>query len=78
MPSPKVELLPLKSIRGWTRNPKLHDLPRIAASIERFGFVAPLVMDATTGRLVAGHGRLEALGQVLDEEGADAVESEDY
>lgn len=61
MASPKIELVPLKDIKGWTRNPKLHDLKRLEESLDRFGFVAPLIMDTKMNRLVAGHGRLEAL-----------------
>jgi hypothetical protein len=57
----RVEYVSLSEIQRWPRNPKLHDKERIDKSIERFGFINPLVMDETSQRLVAGHGRLEAL-----------------
>ena len=57
----KINFVRLSEIAKWPRNPKDHDLPSIEASIRRFGFIDPLVRDETTGRLVAGHGRAEAL-----------------
>lgn len=57
----KVEFVRLAEIVGADRNAKTHSLPDIKASIGRFGFVAPLVRNAATGKLVAGHGRTEAL-----------------
>lgn len=62
----RLELVPLGQLRGWPRNPKRHDLATIQRSFERFGFVLPLVEDASSGRLIAGHGRLEALLQMRD------------
>jgi hypothetical protein len=57
----RVEYVPLSELERWPRNPKKHDEPGIDASLERFGFTNPLMMDERTKRLVAGHGRLEAL-----------------
>lgn len=57
----KLQYVDLDTIKQWPRNPKTHDLEGIDGSIDRFGFVQPLLMDETTGRLVAGHGRLETL-----------------
>lgn len=42
-------------------NPKMHDLPTLVASIGRFGFTQPILLDERTGKMVAGHGRREAL-----------------
>lgn len=42
------------------RNPKGHDAS-IASMIERFGYTSPVELDERTGRMVAGHGRLEKL-----------------
>lgn len=42
------------------RNPKDHDLPSLCASLDRYGWTEPAVLDERTGRLVAGHGRREA------------------
>ena len=56
-----IEYLPLDQLLRWPGNPKDHADDAIAASIARFGFRDPLAIDETTGRLVAGHGRLSAL-----------------
>jgi hypothetical protein len=45
------------------KNPKGHSLDEIEASMDRFGFIEPVLLDERTGKLVGGHGRLEALGQ---------------
>jgi hypothetical protein len=66
-----VTYVALSEVQRWPRNPKKHDLPRLKASIVRHGFTVPLIRDERTGRLVAGHGRLEAL-QSLKDEGAKA------
>lgn len=57
----RIEYVPLGELRRWPRNPKAHDLGTIGASLRRFGMVESLVMDERSGRLVAGHGRLEQL-----------------
>lgn len=57
----RIEMMPLASISGASRNPKKHAKDDIAASIGRFGYVEPCVFDERTGRLVAGHGRIESL-----------------
>ena len=44
-------------------NPKKHDVQRIRRSLARYGVVEPPVLDERTGRLVAGHGRLEAFAE---------------
>jgi hypothetical protein len=56
-----VEYTALSDLRRWDRNPKLHDIEALAASIRRHGFVEPVVRDERTGKLVAGHGRDETL-----------------
>jgi len=65
IPPPKegvrIEYRALSDLLKWPRNPKKHDVPGIKASIERFGYVAPIVHDEKSGRMVAGHGRLESL-----------------
>ncbi len=57
----RIDFVPLDEVKRWPRNPKSHDLKTLRRSIERFGFVQPLIVDETSGRIVAGHGRLEAL-----------------
>lgn len=53
---------PVASLKPYARNARTHSkkqIRQIAASIERFGFVNPvLVSDA--GEIIAGHGRVEA------------------
>lgn len=60
-PARWVEALPLSEIQRASRNAKLHDQAGITASVERFGFAELPLLDERTGRLVAGHGRIEAL-----------------
>lgn len=43
------------------RNPKGHAEDKIRSGMLRFGYTVPVLHDERTGRLVAGHGRLEAL-----------------
>ena len=53
---------PLHSLTPYPSNPKEHppeQIERIAASIQEFGFLVPLVIDSQ-GVIVAGHGRYEA------------------
>src|ERR1700722_18613258 len=57
----RVEYLPLSGLKPATRNPKSHQVKTVLASMERFGYVAPMILDERSGRLVAGHGRLESL-----------------
>jgi len=52
---------PLSKLVGWAGNPKSHDIKAIQASLERFGFVSPVVLDDESGKIIAGHGRVSAL-----------------
>lgn len=60
----RLELVPLSALKEAERNPKDHDLLGISGSLARFGYVEPLVLDERTGRLVAGHGRLQTLREM--------------
>lgn len=53
-----TDYVPLSQVLRAQRNPKLHQDDLIRASISRFGVVELPAMDERTGRLVAGHGRL--------------------
>lgn len=53
----------LSEIQQADRNVKDHDIGAIHESMNRFGFTSPLLMNEGTGKLVAGHGRIEALQQ---------------
>jgi hypothetical protein len=63
MTARRVEYVPLGDLAAMRdpANPKAHDLGAVVSSIRRFGFTAPVVVDERTGRLAAGHGRVEAL-----------------
>lgn len=61
-----LQYVPLSEIAKWDRNPKKHDEKAIDDSIDRFGYVLPMVRDDRTGKLVAGHGRLDALVRKKD------------
>ena len=53
---------PIAALQVWERNARTHSdrqLRQLAASICEFGFVEPILVDET-GRIIAGHGRLEA------------------
>lgn len=60
----RIEYVPLAQVRRWPGNPKNHDIGSIRLSLERFGFSDPLAFDETTGKLIEGHGRIEALEQM--------------
>lgn len=53
--------VPLEQIRPALSNPRAHDRAGIIASITRFGLGPAMMVDERTGRLILGHGRLEAL-----------------
>lgn len=69
----RVEYVPLSDVEGWPRNPKRHDEDGIADSIERFGFSDPVAVDERTGKLVEGHGRVDAL-RAMKEDGVEPPE----
>lgn len=59
-------MLPLAALVPYAGNPKRHpklQVANIAASIQRFGFLVPLVIDKDNV-IVAGHGRFEAASQL--------------
>ncbi len=57
----RIELVPLREIRRAPANPKQHRDDIIAESIESHGYAEPILVDDRTGRVVAGHGRLDTL-----------------
>ena len=56
-----LEYMPLEDLERWPRNPRIHDKDGIASSVHRYGYTAPVTIDERTGKLVAGHGRLNEL-----------------
>src|SRR5215203_2227456 len=58
----QVEWQPPTELHPWKRNARTHSkkqVRQIAASIERFGFTNPVLVDADNA-ILAGHGRVEA------------------
>ncbi len=58
-----IQYMPLSELRVADRNPKMHSGMVLDESIERFGYVQPITLNEATGKLVAGHGRLESLSR---------------
>jgi ParB-like chromosome segregation protein Spo0J len=60
---------PITELSKWTKNPRKNDkaVPRVARSIRKWGFVAPVVVWESKKRLVAGHTRIAALESILKE-----------
>lgn len=58
--------VPLDDLVLDARNPKDHDLGLVHASIGRFGYIEPVIVDDRTGKLVSGHGRTLTLRQMRD------------
>lgn len=57
----RIEYVALGQLIRWPRNAKRHRLDHLEESFRRFGYVMPLLVDENSGKLVAGHGRLEGL-----------------
>src|SRR3954453_17920345 len=58
----QIEHLSTASLRPFVRNARTHSkkqLRQIAASIERFGFTNPVLIDEAN-QIIAGHGRVAA------------------
>ena len=62
--------MPLEALRPHPRNPKVHtkdQLRHIKNSILEFGFLDPIGVWGEIGQVVEGHGRLEALRELVRE-----------
>lgn len=63
----KIEWLPIEAVTPADYNPRKDLQPRhkeykrLKNSIQKFGFVDPLIWNKTTGRLIGGHQRLKVL-----------------
>lgn len=58
-----AEYVAPQTLKPWANNPRKNDgasVARVAASIERFGFAAPIVARRETREIVAGHTRWKA------------------
>lgn len=66
-----IEYVSLRKLRADPRNPKAHAAEAIEHSVDRFGFVEPIVVDGRTGFIASGHGRVETLTRMrVDKKGA--------
>jgi len=54
---------PLSKLTRLPRNAKAHDLGAVHTSIDAFGFIDAITINRTTGRIIGGHGRVDALQQ---------------
>ena len=62
MRHPSLEVLLLSHLKPYPRNARTHSkkqIQQIAASIQRFGFINPVLVDAESV-ILAGHGRIAA------------------
>ena len=65
-PADRIEHWPIEQLIPYANNPRLHsgaDLDRIAASIGKWGWTNPALVDEN-GALIAGHGRVAAAAQL--------------
>lgn len=60
-----TEYVLLADVKEADRNPRVHaSLEQVKGSIRRFGFVEHAVHDGRTGKIIAGHGRKQALTEM--------------
>ena len=68
MPRKKAaaEWVKIDDLKPWTDNPRnnQHAIEKVAQSIKRFGFGAPIIARKEDGEVIAGHTRLEAAKQL--------------
>lgn len=60
-----IEWMDIESIQFALSNPKKHDISAMYQSISRYGLVEMPVLNETTQRIVAGHGRIETLREMF-------------
>jgi hypothetical protein len=64
----ELEYIPLQKLVKYPRNPKDHDLGAIQNAIASpVGFAFAVTVDTTTGYVVAGHGRIDSLMQMYND-----------
>jgi ParB-like chromosome segregation protein Spo0J len=65
-----IQYMPVTALKPYERNARTHNRHQrraIARSIEKYGFLNPVLIDSN-GRIIAGHGRVEAAKMLgLDE-----------
>lgn len=63
----RIDYVDIEKLPDAPTNAKRHEPSLIDQSLDRFGFVEPIVIDERTGRLVAGHGRKDELRRKRDQ-----------
>ena len=66
-PSAAAEWVDPATLKPWPKNPRKNDgepVVKVAESIKRFGFAAPIVARAATREIIAGHTRWKAAQQL--------------
>ena len=68
-PKLRIEYWPLSDClkRRWKENAKRHDIPRLARSIQRYGFKDSVGFDRTLDAFAEGNGRVEALAYLKEQ-----------
>jgi site-specific DNA-methyltransferase (adenine-specific) len=63
---PAAEWVDLSALTSWEKNPRLNDaaVDKVAASIQAFGFGAPIVARRENSEVIAGHTRLKAAAKL--------------
>lgn len=62
----RLEYVPVDDLPDHPRNPRDHVLADLRASVVRFGFTSPPMIDGRTGLLAEGHGRKKATIDLRD------------
>tara|TARA_Y100000593_G_C4323788_1_gene345517 strand:+ start:3283 stop:4899 length:1617 start_codon:yes stop_codon:yes gene_type:complete len=59
---PAAFMVPINELNEWEKNPRVNDaaVDKVAASIRRFGFGAPIVARKEDSVIIAGHTRIKA------------------
>ena len=61
--TPAAEMVAIDRLKPWARNPRKNDgkpVDEVAASIQRFGFGAPILARLADGEIIGGHTRYKA------------------
>ena len=69
----KIEMVSIENLVPYENNARINGVavPKVAASIKKFGFNVPIVLENNSNVIVCGHTRLRAAMMLRDEEGYD-------
>jgi hypothetical protein len=62
----RTEYMSISALKANPRNPKGHRVDVIDDSVNRFGYVEPIVLDERTQMIISGHGRRETLNAMRE------------